>query len=332
MANQMYFEDVEIGMELTPIPKPVTTRKLVKYSGSSRDFNEIHYDQESTAKTMWGNVIVQGMLKAGCLAHLATDFMGTEGFIHKLGCTYRAPDFVNQTFTVHGRVVSKDETPDGLLVACDAWVTNPEGQTTTPGQFTVALPSRDGRTASYPDQPPIPHDRSGTIKGERLRLGDPEVWKSHIGEWWTPWISQVERPWITAFADAIGDPNPIFREADYASNTIHGGIVAPPTFVEAMDADWRVFELEFEEELAALRSKPRSGGGGGGGDGFCDYNFYADIHPGDTMSGYTRWTEPYEKTGRAGRLVFTTRESVIENQHGQVVSTAKRATVSVYPK
>jgi hypothetical protein len=52
--------------------------------------------------------------------------------------------------TVHGRVVSKDETADGHLVPSDAWIENPEGQTTTPGQFTVALPTRDGRTRPSP--------------------------------------------------------------------------------------------------------------------------------------------------------------------------------------
>ncbi|HJO81191.1 MAG TPA: MaoC family dehydratase N-terminal domain-containing protein, partial [SAR202 cluster bacterium] len=67
----------------------------------------------------------------------------------------------------------------------------------------------------------------------------------------------------------------------------------------------------------------------GAGDGYCDFNFYTDIHPGDTISGYTRWTEPYEKTGRSGTLPMTTRESVIENQHGQIVSTSKRGTVHI---
>ena len=167
MPEQLCFEDVEIGMELPPIPKPVTTRKLVKSAGASRDYGEGHYDQERMAKSRWGQIWVHGMLKAGCMAQIATDFMGPNGLLLKMGCAWRAPDFVNQTMTVHGRVVSKDETADGHLVPSDAWIENPEGQTTTPGQFTAALPTRDGRTAAYPAQPAIEYDRTGTMKGER---------------------------------------------------------------------------------------------------------------------------------------------------------------------
>jgi acyl dehydratase len=275
------------------------------------------------------------MLKAACIAQIATDFMGPNGLILKMGNTYRTPDFVNETMTVKGRVVSKDETGDACLVSCDAWIENPEGQTTAPGQFTVALPSRDGRVAAYPDQPAVEFDRTGTMKSERLANGDPDEWLRHIGEWWTPWVSAVEQPWITAFADAIGDPNPIFRDEEYAASTVRGGIVPPPTFVEPMDADWRRFELGAEEVVAGEKSifpmvtRERQRAAVGARDGYCDFNFYADIHPGDTISGYTRWTEPYEKTGRSGTLLMTTRESVIENQHGQIVSTSKRGTVHI---
>ena len=327
MHEQTFFEDVEAGADLPPLPKPVSTRKLVKYAGASRDFNEIHYDQESTSKTMWGQIIVQGMLKAGCMAQLATDFMGPNGLLLRMDCTYRAPDFANQTMTVQGHVISKENTGDVGLVHCDATVENPEGQATTLGHFTVALPSRDGQKSAYPAQPTIEYDKTGMVKGERWSMGDPDVWTAHIGEWWLPWVSEVEQPWITAFSAAIGDPNPLYSDPDYASSTIREDVVAPPTFVESLDADWRRFELDTEPLLEASRRRPSRTMGGG--DGWCDFNWYADIHPGDVMSAYTRWTEPYEKTGRSGKLLFTTRESVIENQHGQIVSTSKRATVSV---
>jgi hypothetical protein len=54
MPEQTYFEDVEVGMELPSIPKPVTNRKLVKYAGSSRDYPEAHYDLATTKNGKWG--------------------------------------------------------------------------------------------------------------------------------------------------------------------------------------------------------------------------------------------------------------------------------------
>ena len=43
----------------------------------------------------------------------------------------------------------------------------------------------------------------------------------------------VEAGHILLFARAMGDPNPIYADADYAQTTEVGGIIAPPTFERA---------------------------------------------------------------------------------------------------
>jgi acyl dehydratase len=43
----------------------------------------------------------------------------------------------------------------------------------------------------------------------------------------------VEAGHILMFARSIGDPNPIYSDADYAAASEVGGIVAPPTFVQS---------------------------------------------------------------------------------------------------
>ena len=43
----------------------------------------------------------------------------------------------------------------------------------------------------------------------------------------------VEAGHILLFARAIGDPNPIYGDPDYATGTEVGGIIAPPTFMQA---------------------------------------------------------------------------------------------------
>jgi acyl dehydratase len=44
---------------------------------------------------------------------------------------------------------------------------------------------------------------------------------------------------IRHFADGIGDPNPLWRDESYASNTRYGCLVAPPTFLNAiLPAQW----------------------------------------------------------------------------------------------
>lgn len=46
---------------------------------------------------------------------------------------------------------------------------------------------------------------------------------------WDP----VNQPMIRHFAEAMGDTNPVYQKPEYAQQSIHGGIVAPPTMLQA---------------------------------------------------------------------------------------------------
>ncbi len=48
----------------------------------------------------------------------------------------------------------------------------------------------------------------------------------------TSW-DEVNAPMIRHWAQAMGDHNPIYTDAAFASNTRHGGLVAPPTMLQA---------------------------------------------------------------------------------------------------
>jgi acyl dehydratase len=54
---------------------------------------------------------------------------------------------------------------------------------------------------------------------------------------------EVGREKIREFADAIGDPNPVYRDAEAAKRLGHPDVIAPPTFpvVVSMDATERVW-------------------------------------------------------------------------------------------
>ena len=43
----------------------------------------------------------------------------------------------------------------------------------------------------------------------------------------------VEASHILMFARAVGDPNPIYADSDYARKCEPGSVIAPPTFVQA---------------------------------------------------------------------------------------------------
>lgn len=53
MVKQLYWEDVEIGEELTPLPKIPTTQMLVKWAGASGDFNPAHMRMRLPIPRVW---------------------------------------------------------------------------------------------------------------------------------------------------------------------------------------------------------------------------------------------------------------------------------------
>lgn len=144
MAEQVYWEDVAEGMELPALVKEPTTRQLVQYAGASGDFYEIHYDKDFAIGNQLDGPILHGALKSAFLGQLVTDWMGPLGTLKRLQCQYRGMDAPGQTITVKGSVTRKYAAEGEYLVECELRLENAQGQNTTPGSATVALPSRGG--------------------------------------------------------------------------------------------------------------------------------------------------------------------------------------------
>ena len=144
MAGQLYFEDVDEGMELPTLRKDPTTQQLVMYAGASGDFYAIHYDLEFARANGLPGVILHGALKNAFLGQLVTDWIGADGSLKKLSARYRGMDVPAKPLYCKG-VVTKKYVEDGeRLAQCDLWIENDEGEKNTPGSALVALPSRGG--------------------------------------------------------------------------------------------------------------------------------------------------------------------------------------------
>ncbi len=144
MSKQVYWEDVAEGMELPALVKEPTTRQLAQYAGASGDFYEIHYDKDFAQGNNLEGPILHGALKSAFLGQLVTDWMGPQGSLKRLQCQYRGMDLPGQPITAKGSVTRKYQEDGQFLVDCEVRLENREGQNTTPGSATVALPSRQG--------------------------------------------------------------------------------------------------------------------------------------------------------------------------------------------
>ena len=142
MADQVYWDDVEEGAKLPEVVKNPTTQQLVKYAGASGDYYQIHYDKDFAKNNELDDVILHGALKNAFLGHLVTKWMGPGGDLKRLACQYRGMDVPGSPVTAKGVVTRKYEEQGVGLVDCEIWLENKDGEKTTPGSATVALPRR----------------------------------------------------------------------------------------------------------------------------------------------------------------------------------------------
>lgn len=152
MAEQIYWEDVEVRGEIPPIAKVASTRMLVQWAGALVDFNPLHYDASFAASHGLEGPIVHGQLKQAWLVHLLTDWIGVQGALKKLSCRFQAVDYPRhmktitepeegETWWCKGKVSNKYVKDGECYVDCEIWVENGKGELTTTGMATVVLPS-----------------------------------------------------------------------------------------------------------------------------------------------------------------------------------------------
>ena len=153
MAKQLYYGDVEVGTEVTPLTKIATTQMLVQWAGASGDRNPLHYDDDFAKSQGVGAPIVHGALKRAWLGQLVTDWIGEQGELRKLSCRYRGMDYPRkmktmeepqegETWWCKGKVTKKYVEGGEHLVECEIWLENGKGEKTTTGAAVVTLPLR----------------------------------------------------------------------------------------------------------------------------------------------------------------------------------------------
>ena len=136
-----------------------------------------------------------------------------------------------------------------------------------------------------------------------------------IGAESEPRTTVIERGAIEKFADAIGDPNPLYVDEVKAGQSRYGGIIAPPTFLRSI----RTGDLELPFKINLTRTL----------DGGSDWEYFEPVRAGDTITAVTRLADLTERTGRLGPMLFVIREISYTNQQGTLVA-KQRGTLIRY--
>lgn len=123
-------------------------------------------------------------------------------------------------------------------------------------------------------------------------------YKQYIGCRSEAVVNVVEKDAVKKFAEAIGDPNPLYVDEEAAKASRYGRLLAPPTFP-------RTFEYGEVEGIGPP--------GQGLIHGEHRIRYERSLFVGEEVRCYAEVTDYYEKEGRDGALGFLISERVGES-------------------
>lgn len=175
-ANPRWWEDVNVGDELTPVVKgPYTALSFLSYEGGAgragSNWLSVHSVQyqhrkrhpaawpmtpygfpDSVTRLHWEHEYAHtaglplyydyGGERIAWMAHLITNWMGDDGFLRKLDGQFRRFNYYGDTTWVKGKVTKKYNEDTAHFVDIEISCVNQRGETHAPGHATVILPSR----------------------------------------------------------------------------------------------------------------------------------------------------------------------------------------------
>ena len=138
--------------------------------------------------------------------------------------------------------------------------------------------------------------------------------KKQIGTTGEVRVYDVERGAIRRFAEAIGDPNPLFNDEQQARKTPFGGMVAMPTFCRSLGSPIPNVKLNMPAQFRGL-------------DAGSDWEYFVPIRPGDRITVQSKLVDLRESEGRLGPMVFIVIETSYTNQFGELCVTQRSTSI-----
>ncbi len=87
----------EVGQVLAPIEMWVTRSRVVRYSGASTDFNEIHFSDRHAQAIGLPGVVAHGMWTMGAALRVVTDWIGDPAKVLTYSVRFTKPVVVPDT-------------------------------------------------------------------------------------------------------------------------------------------------------------------------------------------------------------------------------------------
>ncbi len=174
-ATPRYWEDVNVGDELTPINKgPYSATNAVAYEmargglyikshgfwydylkrhpalgvpnelGVPEPPERVHWDSAYARKVGVPAAYDYGPERIAWLGNLLTNWIGDDGFVTRLMVRVSRFNLEGDLTRCYGRVTGKEQVNGRYVVHCDIWCMDQRGERNATGVATLALPSKNG--------------------------------------------------------------------------------------------------------------------------------------------------------------------------------------------
>jgi hypothetical protein len=145
------YADVAVGDELPLLELPITRTLIVSGAIASRDYQDVHHDQELARSRGSADIFMNILTTNGLVGRYVTDWSGPRSLIRDVNIRLGAPNYPGCVMTLTGTVTAKEPAADGAgapsamggSVTVSIRGANHLGDHVT-GTVTVELPSGGG--------------------------------------------------------------------------------------------------------------------------------------------------------------------------------------------
>ena len=137
----LFFEEIQEGDEAPPlVVANITRTHIVKYAGASGDFNPIHHDELYAIRAGNDRVFAMGMMTAGFLGNMVTDWVG-DGRLRRYKIRFARQVWPGDTITCKGKILRKYTEGSAHYLEAEIFAENQRAEKVVTGMIVAEVPN-----------------------------------------------------------------------------------------------------------------------------------------------------------------------------------------------
>jgi acyl dehydratase len=132
--------ELQVGDEIPPFVRQPGFHHWNRYAAVNDEFVPIHMDDDAGRAAGYPSAFGQGNLQWSYLHNVLRQWLGDDGAIEHLSCSFRGANVKGQTVTARGRITGVSEREGRRVFELDVWTENEAGQPLAPGTARVSRP------------------------------------------------------------------------------------------------------------------------------------------------------------------------------------------------